>query len=647
MSGIEVAGLVFGVVPILIEAVKSYRVLTEKLQIFRTYSTAVQRIRLRVRIQETSFRNEYDDITLQDMLKDPGNWYWQDKALDEKFQKCLCGGGQYELCREILQAIYDALTDIKKEMSYFVQTAQTANAEPKGDTATRLREAFRLSFKEKQYKEKLEDLSVWNAEFAHIRTQNSELQQPQHASTACIVRKPLPPTYPEVRQASEKLHDTLEKAWCCSNSSHTGHQAKLLLDAKAKSGIRLDMAISCRQKSSTAVERSPIEPPIWLYVQSITTNGMVPRPALPASSSLTSELSTHLTQTIQLAQNSKGKERDTNRFVDSMKQCVRKAKRVRFAAPLGEEEDSMEIGSVPAKAVRFCPQDPDDESKGATNANDDSNDGCHSTYNLRDAKSICCHLKQTASASTVDHKASCLGYLETDDLFKLVFYSADNKAAVSNQANTKIQKEAIPLQSLLQDLPVIEQFKLAHRLATAVLQYHSTAWLAPDWHLRDLSFFSKPQQSIDNTLRDLQTLHLSTQFPRADNTLTQPMEGVESSATATPSQPITDPELLYGISNLTLANLGLALLEIGYKKEVHSFRHTRDPHDVVTVRKLLAGLHTTLGARYQAIVRKCIYCDFAFGTDLERTELQSAVYSDVVCPLEEMIKSYENLTLGG
>jgi hypothetical protein len=97
---------------------------------------------------------------------------------------------------------------------------------------------------------------------------------------------------------------------------------------------------------------------------------------------------------------------------------------------------------------------------------------------------------------------------------------------------------------------------------------------------------------------------------------------------------------MYGIRNLTLAKLGVALMEIGMQKDISVPRPNLAENQVFNARKLLLedapGLRT-LGQKYVKMVRKCIDCDFSCGDDLEGEELGSAIYTDVVCALEEMI----------
>lgn len=258
---------------------------------------------------------------------------------------------------------------------------------------------------------------------------------------------------------------------------------------------------------------------------------------------------------------------------------------------------------------------------------------CHSTFDLSHADSICSHFSSTC-------KEACLGYLNAEDPARLVFYST---GAPDLGGGQDTMEKTLPLNEILERIPMLQQLQLAHLLATVVLRFHSTPWLAPDWHLKDMSVFGTASNVDEDLLQLFKTLHLSVSFPDA-NTCAQQQESPEGgSATADLEPSIAH---LHGLRNMTLAHLGVALLEIGYKQEIARFRTSREPHDVVTARRLLDGRPTALGTAYQNIVRKCVDCDFALGKDLANEKLQSAVYSDVVCSLESMIKKCESLMLG-
>lgn len=256
---------------------------------------------------------------------------------------------------------------------------------------------------------------------------------------------------------------------------------------------------------------------------------------------------------------------------------------------------------------------------------------CHSTFDLSHADSICSHFSSTC-------KEACLGYLNADT--RLVFYSTGTPGPGGRQDT---MEKTLPLNEILEGMPILQQLQLAHLLATVVLRFHSTPWLAPDWHLKDMSVFGTAPNVDEDLLQLFKTLHLSVSFPETNACAEQQKSTAVDNANVDQEPTIAH---LHGFRNMTLAHLGVALLEIGYKQEITRFRTRREPHDVVTARRLLDGRPTALGIAYQNIIRKCVDCDFALGNDLANEKLQSAVYSDVVCSLESMIKKCESLMLG-
>jgi hypothetical protein len=136
------------------------------------------------------------------------------------------------------------------------------------------------------------------------------------------------------------------------------------------------------------------------------------------------------------------------------------------------------------------------------------------TFDLKATDSICSHLSQncTSASSCVD---SCLGYLEYLEATlssRFTFYDA-SKNTVAQKVVPLAHRKALPINTLLKSLRTFHQLTLAYRLAVATLQYHSTSWLAPDWGLRDISYFdNSTPQSPDELSERLESLHLSTQF---------------------------------------------------------------------------------------------------------------------------------------
>lgn len=75
-----------------------------------------------------------------------------------------------------------------------------------------------------------------------------------------------------------------------------------------------------------------------------------------------------------------------------------------------------------------------------------------------------------------------------------------------------------------------------------------------------------------------------------------------------------DERLFYGINNLALDSLGVALLQIK--------RWTKlKPGDITTVRRMTLRA-SPLGPCYHDITKRCLHCDFGYGKDLTKPRLK-------------------------
>lgn len=124
MSGIEAAGLAIGLVPIVIEILKSYRATRDRLKTFARYTQVVYDVQLRFRVAATNFSNDCqlllkavveDARELSEMVEDPEHDGWQDASLEERFRKFL--ERDYELCEEVIVRIRDVLRKTQAKLS--------------------------------------------------------------------------------------------------------------------------------------------------------------------------------------------------------------------------------------------------------------------------------------------------------------------------------------------------------------------------------------------------------------------------------------------------------------------------------------------------------------------------------------------------
>jgi hypothetical protein len=274
------------------------------------------------------------------------------------------------------------------------------------------------------------------------------------------------------------------------------------------------------------------------------------------------------------------------------------------------------------------------------------------TLDLKKATtSICDHLSRSC-ASTTDCADPCLGYLEclgVTPSSRLIFYDA-SKNTFEQKTRPSQAGEARSSDKLLQSLQTLHQLTLAHRLAIPMLQYHDTSWLPLDWSLRDISYFEGiTRQQPDVISEKLQSLHLSMQFtgPVSDNSIEEVCQNQNSQHQVSKidvAQPHQDLKYLYGIQNLPLAKLGVALLEIGCQTDIKSLNLALTPRDLISTKEILLDPPksiSSLGIGYLKILQKCIDCDFSCGNDLRSSDLRDAVYTEVVCGLESQIKVWK------
>jgi hypothetical protein len=262
-----------------------------------------------------------------------------------------------------------------------------------------------------------------------------------------------------------------------------------------------------------------------------------------------------------------------------------------------------------------------------------------SGINLCQTKNFCHYLKQNVqlcSESLTKHH--CVGYLESPHMYRHMFYLQNKELSLSKNPDRRPDRpEESSVMSVLDligqgvddTLTMVDQLKLAHKTALAILQFNATPWLVQRWRLKDLSYFGNRNTFDEEALK---TLHLSSQISSVVKLETVTMEGVEEVVGA------FSEEDYFGINNTTLFFLGVALLELAHWKSLESLSTQQDPNPILTARRL-ASRPTPLGPRYQEIARKCLQCNFGFGTDLNKKELQTAVYGDVVCQLERMIET--------
>jgi len=422
------------------------------------------------------------------------------------------------------------------------------------------------------------------------------------------------------------------------------HFAKLCLDAEVGAGVRLKLGISCHGKESDKSERylshsihtcpkaefllvtnhffeanhvtsnGTVEPPIWLYVQSMSIQATASHIGVPRDGRqlyISKEQSSYCQGCV-----SDSKKMSFPQDLEDCRPAKPKRRRLGFLTTNVEGEEIEYLKDAQCTLTACSTEE----------------------TNLRQTNNFCHYLKQKPHQHRTTFTKHCIGYLETPNFFKHKFWLDKGQNVARNRSqdvacNAIFSIPDLMAQSADETLTVVDQLKLAHKTAVAILQFNTTPWLTQKWRLHDLCYFGTHSKFSEEVVR---SLHLSSQISDyRQKPQVMPMEGLETNATH--FYTFSEEEYL-GINNPTLFSLGVALLELGHWKPLESLSREQDPNLTMTARRL-AACQTPLGPKYQKIARKCLQCTFRSGTDLSKEELQSEIYDDVVCQLERMIES--------
>jgi hypothetical protein len=255
--------------------------------------------------------------------------------------------------------------------------------------------------------------------------------------------------------------------------------------------------------------------------------------------------------------------------------------------------------------------------------------------NLCQTKNMCHYIRghHDAMRETANSRR-CIGYLETPQMYKHRFYVREKQLRIERHVSKLHSIFDAMRCDVKNSLNMTDQVRLAHRASRAILQYNNTPWLNSRWRLYDMKFFGRKDDLNEDALK---TLHVSSQLspPKSDSTTGCHMEDIQE------TRDTVSDEIRYGINNVTLFFLGVALLEIAHWKPIEDLMTTRDSNDQVFAARRIASQPTFLGPVYHKIARKCLQGNFGTEPDLGQKNLQTAVYNDVICELESMLQKLE------
>ncbi|KAK7751750.1 hypothetical protein SLS62_006235 [Diatrype stigma] len=585
------AELALAIVPLCIGAIKGADIVRKKLKILRHHDKEMRRLRKKFTAQNDIFLDEcqlllqeiLDPKEAESLVENTNHAGWSSPELDEQIKSYL--GRKYDKFKATAEEIQGYIKTLNDSLGG-TEAGDASKATLKLKATERLKEGIDVMLHKSTFEASISGFRDANQELKRLRKTANKIQRSQ--SKLSVKRpRPLPPSYQRVTHHSKSFYDALRKFWSCLQAKHTSHDVCLLLDSRNDGSLRV--VVRYRTQSGFQTQDDLLD--LLVQSQSLRLVHVTMPPLAAAWSSSAPDES-----------------------------LPAKVRRVRFSDDCTNSTTPLSDAGTTTSSTSTTLVEP------CASAN-------ASELNLCSGRDLCTQL------CTQFQSAPCGGYLDSsDNLRHHITPVCDPKERFSSRSFG----DPTPLDSIFKypverSISISQQVRLALNLVQGVLKFHSTPWLRPYWRLQDLSYF----EGADGLAGSLSTLHIGTELsPEQHQQHEQPQ--CDALMADTPAvDDALDAQLAYGIRNLTMHSLGVALLQIGQWDPLR-------PDDIVEVRKVadIAERDSRLGPRYQKITQQCLDCDFGFGKDLGQLELQNAVYRDVVCELEALIWALEGKMAG-
>lgn len=285
-TGLEVAGVVLGAIPLVIAALENYENFLDPLKAFVRYHGELSRATRQLVNYYTSFEQSIqilltpiaDPQELQDMMENTASELWKDKEIEEALQKRL--GTSYHAYIRTVREIEGAITSIAEHLN--IEGADKITQEglevviathppeiqqgklPKFE----FRKRVKFSMKRQKIRGLLDHLTKSINQLDTYLDKAEKLEEPYKADRKPRFALPLR----LVQQNAVKLYDVLSRTWC---SAHSTHSAGILLEQRLVTKRKRGMAGRLREQSSekcnyNCFEISLLKTPLarkWLEVE--------------------------------------------------------------------------------------------------------------------------------------------------------------------------------------------------------------------------------------------------------------------------------------------------------------------------------------------------------------------------------------------
>ncbi|KAL9106671.1 MAG: hypothetical protein Q9227_008323 [Pyrenula ochraceoflavens] len=605
----EAAGVALAVLPLLISAIEDFGKIRQIFRRFRKYGDELNDFQSEIKVQRTIFREEcrlllaqvVGDEDASEMLIDPSHNSWNDEKLDTDMSTYLGSSG--DACMENIRMLQKRLRSIEgdgDELGQNVLTSKKSQQQsqpPESKTWRRaMREKLKFTFSESSLSQNIEKIRDLNASFHRITDQLSRTSSRRIdslAPTSIDQRRDIE-KFQIIQKASTHLYGALASACTIHNEHVANFSLQPIFAPNAESQVRFNVSFS--PTSSFNMQRSTLSgEPVWFTVESAVCTSLR-KAAARAEAAPTS------TSSLQKRQDSAGS--------SSVVNTQKRRKVVRFVSP-DRPAVAVAISTFPQLSPTLRPN-------------------------------FCTKIKNCPRHLAPSE--SCLGPLDEGADIQHLVYLASRPSEAEDEEIKSLDDLLQTISHPTGRLPLYKKFRFCRLLATAVLQFHATPWLKNSWRSQDILVSKSLEGHDPNGLRqnELELESLYTNVP------IRCCESSDNCTSAYPTYAFPPNQFLFG--------LGSIMLEIAFEKPLRNLRKSSDLDqcldvrhtDFFTAQRLSATdlASTEMGLPFGNMVRKCIFCDFGKGQDLNKPELQASVYREVVCELSRLEDSFRKLQLG-
>jgi hypothetical protein len=649
MSGAEAVGFLLGVLPLVFSAVEHYEDALRPFIRYRKFSSKLQRFHDELEVERTIFRTEclfllattVKGDTAAQMLDDRDHRLWKDNALRERFGRQL--GTLGFACESVISTIEDKLDEINaKSDELNAVVSLPIQKEKFGDRnwRHRLGQKLKFSFSELGMQRSMTDLRKLNKNFQRLSNQvvrldvqyssNEQTMSPEEKGQALE-------RFQMVQKASTHLYESLTRA-CTMHSEHLARfgleTACSIANDKSRSyHIHFSLAFTHADSGSHP------DPTAQIYYSDMKCSAPVD----------SESLRTMISATELIVGDVHGK--------DAQVQPVHKrgllpttlaASQPKQPWPVASNrmawfEVESVIGESPASNGQTdSSHEPESISDSVKVAGDPIFPDLADTALLVVTRSqdFCAQLGMSMCQSIPFPSSTFVGVLEQTATCRHLVRQPTAPAQLE-EASTPLAQFVSQISSRGQanETPQFQRLHLAKSLAIAVLQFHTTPWLAESWHSNNI-LVSGARKAGSGQRSSFCSPYLNVRVAQRKDTADSP-------------DAILSPQSMMSIApNLLLFRLGVIFLELAYGATFQSLRDSQGSEslpadsrvaDFLFARQLADGVGESLGADFASIVRKCLRCDFGCGEDLNNPALQARLYEDVVCKLEDYEVGFKKL----